>query len=96
MQQNRNSKLVPIKLTNDINRYDYKPYALFIPYALANTFTLACLLVGMVSYTRDGVLPGRKVQDIIYAAGGPAVQRASLGSRKMSTWAGEMVRKDEY
>jgi hypothetical protein len=84
-ETNRNSKLVPVKLTNDVNRYSYKPYALFIPYLLANTFTLACLVVGMASYLRDGVLPGRKVQDIIYAAGGPVVQRrASLGSRKMS------------
>ena len=27
-----------------------------------------CVAIGIVSYSRDGVLPGRKVQDIIWAA----------------------------
>lgn len=63
-----NSRLVPVNLTNDVNRYSYKPYGLFIPYALANMFTFMCVAIGIISFARDGVLPGRKVQDVIWAA----------------------------
>jgi hypothetical protein len=51
-----------------VNRYSYKPYGLFIPYALANIFTFVCVAIGIISFARDGVLPGRKVQDVIWAA----------------------------
>ena len=75
----------PVQLTNDVNRYSYKPYGLFIPYILANIFSFVCLCIGLVSCYRDGVLPGRKVQDIIYAARNPAIHRhASIDVRKMS------------
>jgi hypothetical protein len=69
-----------------VNRYSYKAYALFIPYALANVFSFICVCIGVISFLRDGVLPGRKVQDIIYAARDSAMHRHrfSLGSRKMS------------
>jgi hypothetical protein len=74
-----------VSLTNDVNRYSYKAYALFVPYALANVFAFMCVCVGIVSFVRDGVLPGRKVQDVIYAARGVAVHHdLMLGSRKMS------------
>jgi hypothetical protein len=81
----RNSRETTVYLTNDVNRYSYKAYALFVPYALANVFAFLCVCIGIVSFVRDGVLPGRKIQDIIYAARGVAVHRdLALESRKMS------------
>lgn len=56
-----------VRLTTDVNRYSYKPYGLFIPYALANIFTLLCVLLGAWSYVHDDVLPDKKIQEIIYA-----------------------------
>jgi hypothetical protein len=81
----RNSRETKVYLTNDVNRYSYKEFALFVPYALANAFAFICVCIGIVSFVRDGVLPGRKVQDVIYAARGVAVHRdLTMGSRKMS------------
>ncbi|KAL1608789.1 hypothetical protein SLS59_001980 [Nothophoma quercina] len=57
-----------VRLTTDVNRYSYKAYGLFIPYALANFFTFICVLVGVWSYIHDDVLPDKKIQEIIYAA----------------------------
>ncbi|KAH6622199.1 hypothetical protein C7974DRAFT_377797 [Boeremia exigua] len=57
-----------VRLTDDVNRYSYKARGLFIPYALANFFTLLCVLIGAWSYVYDDVLPDKKIQDIIYAA----------------------------
>jgi hypothetical protein len=63
-------------------------YALFIPYALANIFSFFCVCIGICSFVCDGVLPGRKVQDIIDAARDAAVHRhLSPGARKMSMMA---------
>ncbi|CAO2649464.1 Nn.00g068490.m01.CDS01 [Neocucurbitaria sp. VM-36] len=77
-----------VRLTVDVNRYSYKAYGLFIPYALANVFAFVCVVVGLVSYAHDGVLPGKKVQDIIYAARNPAVHSRPSLSRRMSMGAG--------
>lgn len=73
-----------MQLTNDVNRYSYKAFALFVPYALANIFALACILVGIISYINDGVLLGKKVQDIIYAARNSSVHGRSSLSRRTS------------
>lgn len=85
-----NSRTVPVELTRDVNRYSYKPCALFIPYLLSNVFTLVCVFIGVVSYIRDSAMPGRKVQDIIYAARNPALQRRlEMGDRKLSMTASQ-------
>ncbi|KAF1839004.1 hypothetical protein BDW02DRAFT_594079 [Decorospora gaudefroyi] len=74
-----------VKLTDNVNRYDYKPLGLFIPYALANMFAFVCIVLGVVSYIRDGVMPGKKVQDFVYAARSPEFHsHPSLGSRNPS------------
>jgi hypothetical protein len=63
-----------IKLTTDVNRYNYKAYGLFIPYALANAFALVCVILGLTSYVRDGAMPGKKVQDYVQAMHDPKFQ----------------------
>lgn len=75
-----NSSETTIELTNDVNRYSYKPYGLFIPYVLANVLTFVCVCIGGISFVIDGVLPGRKVQDLIWAAR----RHFALSSRKLS------------
>ncbi|KAH0563093.1 hypothetical protein GP486_002335 [Trichoglossum hirsutum] len=52
-----------------VNRYGYNPSGLFIPYGLACLFTFATVLLGAFSYSRNGVLPDKKFQDIVSAAG---------------------------
>lgn len=59
--------------TDDVNRYDYKPYGLFIPYALACAFALISVVIGSFSYIYDGVMPDKKFQDIVSAAEDPAI-----------------------
>ncbi|KAI9766942.1 MAG: hypothetical protein M1840_006239 [Geoglossum simile] len=51
-----------------VNRYGYNPHGLFIPYALANFFTLITVLLGIFSYLRSGVHPDKNIQDIVSAA----------------------------
>lgn len=63
-----------VKLTTDVNRYDYKAYGLFVPYALANAFALVCVILGLTSYVRDGAMPGKKVQDYLQAMHDPRFQ----------------------
>src|SRR5438034_7764047 len=53
---------------DSVNRYRYNPYGLFIPFALANVYTLATLLLGFLSAFRDGVFPGKKFGDIVRSA----------------------------
>ncbi|RYN25391.1 hypothetical protein AA0115_g7678 [Alternaria tenuissima] len=63
-----------VKLTTDVNRYNYKAYGLFVPYALANAFALVCVILGLTSYVRDGAMPGKKVQDYVQAMHDPKFQ----------------------
>ena len=63
-----------VKLTTDVNRYNYKAYGLFVPYALANAFALVCVILGLTSYIRDGTMPGKKVQDYVQAMHDPKFQ----------------------
>jgi hypothetical protein len=51
-----------------VNRYGYNVRGLFIPYALANFFTLIIVLLGTVSYWRNGVLPERNFSNLVHAA----------------------------
>jgi hypothetical protein len=51
-----------------VNRYGYNPFGLFIPYGLANLFTFITVLLGLISYSRNGVFPTKKLQDIVSAA----------------------------
>jgi hypothetical protein len=60
-----------------VNRYSYKAYGLFIPYALANLFTFLCVIIGTYSYIHDSVLPDKKIQEIIYAASPDHARRKS-------------------
>ncbi|KAI4941785.1 hypothetical protein J4E86_010296 [Alternaria arbusti] len=74
-----------VQLTTDVNRYDYKVYGLFIPYALANAFAIICVILGLTSYVRDGAMPGKKMQDLVHAARNPKFHNSpSLGSRTTS------------
>ncbi|KAG9195944.1 hypothetical protein G6011_01065 [Alternaria panax] len=78
-----------VQLTTDVNRYDYKSYSLFLPYALANVFTLICVVLGLTSYVRDGAMPGKKMQDLVHAARNPnSNDRPALLSRTTSLGAG--------
>jgi hypothetical protein len=74
-----------VKLTTDVNRYSYKAYDLFVPYALSNLFALVCVGLGLTSYIHDRAMPGKKMQDIVQAARNPKFQDSpSLGSRTTS------------
>lgn len=66
-----------------MNRYDYKSHGLFVPYALANFFTLITVLVSLYSYKRDGVMANKNFQDIVSAVEDPKVVRLAR-SRKRS------------
>jgi hypothetical protein len=78
-----------VKLTTEVNRYDYKVYGLFIPYALANVFAVICVTLGLTSYVRDGAMPGKKMQDLVQAARNPMFHNSpDLGSRTTSLGAG--------
>ncbi|KAI9779693.1 MAG: hypothetical protein M1839_007191 [Geoglossum umbratile] len=72
-----------------VNRYGYNPRGLFIPYALANLFTLITVLLGIFSYFRSGVHPDKKFQDIVSAAEDPRVIHVARNRRKSLT--GELV-----
>lgn len=61
-----------------MNRYRYNRRDLFLPYAVANLFSLVIVLLGLGSYSRHGVFPDRKFQDIIEAVGEPHVIRGVL------------------
>lgn len=51
---------------DDVNRYGYSQIGLFLPYVLANTFTLICTILGVILCSKLEVpYPGKKVQDII-------------------------------
>lgn len=65
---------------NDVNRYGYLPYSLFIPYALANFFSLIIVILGLLSFCRHGVFPDKKFQDIASAAGHPDIGQWSLST----------------
>ncbi|KAH0538880.1 hypothetical protein FGG08_004536 [Glutinoglossum americanum] len=70
---------------DSVNRYGYNPYGLFIPYALANLFTLITVLLGIVSYSHNGVLPDKKFQDIVSAAEDPRIIHVARDRRKSMT-----------
>jgi hypothetical protein len=75
-----------IRITNDVNRYSYHAIGLFVPYALANLFTLITVLVGSFSYLHDDVMPDKKFQDIVSAAEDPDLVRV-VRERKRSVTA---------
>ncbi|KAJ4352382.1 uncharacterized protein N0V89_007730 [Didymosphaeria variabile] len=62
------SKVVPVNITTSVNRYAYKPDGLFVPYVLANVFSLVIVIIGLWSYLRDGPMPDKKFQDLVSAA----------------------------
>lgn len=64
----RQSKVVPVNITTLVNRYAYKAHGLFIPYVLANVFSLLIVITGLWSYIRDGPMPDKKFQDLVSAA----------------------------
>jgi hypothetical protein len=60
----------------DVNRYGYSPLGLFIPYALACLLTFITVVTGAMTYIRHGVMPGKKIQDILAAADSKAIHVA--------------------
>jgi hypothetical protein len=68
-----------------VNRYGYNARGLFIPYALANFFTLITVLLGVVSYCRNGVLPDRKFKDIVEATSNPGIIHVIRDRRRSMT-----------
>ena len=74
-----------VKLTTDVNCYNYKAYGLFVSYAPTNVFALVCVGLGLTSYIHDGAMPGKRIQDIVHTARNPKFQDSpSLGSRTTS------------
>jgi hypothetical protein len=78
-----------VLVTSDVNRYSYKPYGLFIPYALANLFTFVCAVLGIWSYVQDDVYPDKKFQDIVSSAEDPDIIQVVRDRRRSVT----MVRR---
>lgn len=70
----RDKKTVEVEIFDSVNRYSYKPYGLFIPYTLANSFAFLVLLAGLYSVVHDGVMADKKFQDIISAAEHPDIK----------------------
>ncbi|KAK3343627.1 hypothetical protein B0T25DRAFT_614805 [Lasiosphaeria hispida] len=52
----------------DVNRYTYNPYGIWIPYGLACFFTLITNVIGIVTFLKHGAMPSNKFQDILAAA----------------------------
>jgi hypothetical protein len=69
----RHNTTVKVTRWDLINHYRYNACSLFIPYALANFFTLITVILSVVSYCRNGVLPDRKFQDIVSTAADPRI-----------------------
>jgi hypothetical protein len=65
-----------------VNRYRYNAPGLFIPYALANLFTLFTILLAAISYWRHGVLPDRKFWDIVRALEEPGPRRVVMNRER--------------
>ncbi|KAJ4301769.1 hypothetical protein N0V90_003863 [Kalmusia sp. IMI 367209] len=80
------TKYVPTNVTTPVNRYAYKAYGLFLPYALANVFSLLIITIGIYSYVRDGVMAEKKFQDIVSAAEDPEIVHV-IRNRKRSVTA---------
>lgn len=74
-----------VLITEDVNRYGYKPYGLFIPYALANVFTLITVIFGLWSYIHDDVYPDKKFQDIVVAAEDPEIVQIVKNRKRSMT-----------
>jgi len=51
----------------NVNRYSYNLYGLWVPYALASFFTLLAVIIGIITFSTDGVKPGIKFQDVMAA-----------------------------
>ncbi|KAF2177452.1 hypothetical protein K469DRAFT_755105 [Zopfia rhizophila CBS 207.26] len=80
------NKTTKVQRRDEVNRYGYKPYGLFIPYTLANLFTFVVILFGIFSYIKDDVMPDKKFQDIVSAVEDLEITRA-VRSRKRSVTA---------
>jgi hypothetical protein len=77
-----------ITVFEDVNRYSYNPFALFIPYALSCLFTSIVIVIGATTYARHGVQPDKKFQDILAAGEDPDVTKLArdpLSRRKSLT-----------
>ena len=71
---------------DDINRYGYNPYGLFIPYILSLVFTYLTVMVGLISFHRtDGGYPDKKIQDFVLASQAPGVGEAFKNKRSSIT-----------
>ena len=67
---------------DDINRYGYNPYGLFIPYTLSLVFTYLTVMVGLIAFYRtDGGYPDKKIQDFVLASQAPGVGEAFKDKR---------------
>ncbi|KAF2729936.1 hypothetical protein EJ04DRAFT_501369 [Polyplosphaeria fusca] len=88
LTQNRQATVL---VTTGVNRYSYKALGLFIPYGLANLFAFICVLLGVWSYTQDGVYPDKKFQDIVSSAEDPEIIQVVRDRRRSVT----MVRRGD-
>jgi len=79
----RNLKTVMVDVTDPVNRYAYKPWGLFLPYGLANAFSLIVVILGAYSFVHDGVMADKKFQDIVAAAKDPEIVQV-IQDRRMS------------
>lgn len=66
---------------NDVNRYGYIATSLFIPYVLANLIAMTAVVLGMMSFLRDGTFPDKTFQDIANAARDPHIVSIICNSR---------------
>ncbi|KAJ4175642.1 hypothetical protein NW755_014825 [Fusarium falciforme] len=66
---------------NDVNRYGYIATSLFVPYALANLIAIMAVVLGMMSFLRDGTFPDKTFQDIANAASHPHIVPIICDSR---------------
>lgn len=62
-----------VEMIDDVNRYGYLVLGLLIPYALANLFTLAVVLLGCYSYFKHGPMPGKSFSDVARVLRDPEV-----------------------
>jgi hypothetical protein len=66
---------------NSVNRYGYIATSLFVPYALANLIAIITVVLGMLSFLRDGTFPDKTFQDIANAASHPHIVPIICDSR---------------
>jgi hypothetical protein len=65
LYRNKTERVVTV--WQDVNRYGYNAYGLWIPHALASLFSSTMVVTGIAAFVTHGAKPGIKFQDVMGA-----------------------------